>query len=149
MKTKLMLAYVGVWFGIMLLTTSCCRTVHSDPASPTSTRGWQAFSEQGINAVGEFLIKKGQSVENGRLGVELISTIAPRKCSDPGAEQDLFPKAVVRFYAVPSKQTLAEVEIRRSTSTSLHSPVTDYGVNAIFAREINTKDGWVWFELWK
>lgn len=144
-----MLIYAGLCFGVMLLTTSCCRTVHSDPASPTSTRGWKAFSEQGINAVGEFLIKKGQSVENESLGVELISTIAPRKCSDPGAEQDMFPKAVVRFYAVPSKQTLAEVQIRKSTSTSLHLPVTDYGVNAIFAREINTKDGWIWFELWK
>lgn len=149
MKSSITTAYMGFLLGIALLTSGCCKTVESDPVPPSSPKGWHEFDEQGIHAVGEFLLKKGQSAENDKIGVELIKTIAPRKCSDPWAEQDLFPKALVRFYAVPGKQTLVEVEIRKNTSTSLHPPVTEYGVNAIFAHDINTKEEWVWFELWK
>jgi hypothetical protein len=77
------------------------------------------------------MLKKGESIDNGKIGVELLKTIAPAKCYEPFAEQDLFPKAVVRFYALPSKETLLEIEVRRQTSNSLKQPVSDYGINTI------------------
>ena len=134
---------------VLILSNGCCRTLESTPVSPTSVRGWQEFDEQGIHGIGEFVLRKGQSIDNGKIGVELIKTLPPIKCYEPSAEQDLFPKAVVRFYLVPSGDTLLEVEIRKQTSNRLEAPVSDYGINGIFAREINTKDGWVWFELWR
>ncbi|SRR6266446_1579316 len=134
---------------ILILTSGCCRTLESNPTAPTSVRGWQEYDEQGVHAVGEFVLKKGQSIDNGKIGVELLKTIAPVKCYEPFAEQDLFPKAVVRFYALPSKETLLDVEVRKQTSNGLKQPVSDYGINAIYVRDINTKDGWLWFELWR
>jgi len=149
MKSFIKIAQYGLLLLISLLASGCCRTLESDPAPPNSVRGWHEFDAQGIHGVGEFVLKKGQSIENGKIGVELIKTIAPVKCYERFAEQDLFPKAVVRFYAIPGNETLLEVEVRKSTSNSLQPPVADHGINAIFARDINTKDGWLWFELWR
>jgi len=137
----------SLFFLIPLLAGACCQTIQSEPPLPTSVRGWHEFDEQGIHAVGEFVLRKGQSIENDKIGVELIKTIAPVKCNEPFAEQDLVPKALVRFYAIPGKQTLLEVEVRKGTSSRVDSPVE--GINAIFVHDISTKDGWVWLEFLK
>ena len=146
-KFRLSRVCVPLVLGTLLVSSGCCRTLQSDPPQPTSIKGWSEFDRNGIRVIGEFLLRKGQPMENDDLGIELVKTIAFQECSDPGAENDPFPGAFLRFYSVPSKKTLVEVEIRKSTSASIHS-ISKRQVNAIFAREINTKDPWVWIELW-
>src|SRR5216117_3572088 len=92
-------AQYGLLLTVALLAGGCCLAVQSDPAPPNSVRGWHEFDAQGIHGVGEFVLKNGQPIENGDIGIELIKTVAPVKCYEPFAERDLFPKAVVRFYS--------------------------------------------------
>src|SRR5262249_17605345 len=122
------------------------------PDPPTSVRGWREFNEQGIHAIGEFLLRNGESVENGMFGVQLVETITPKRCSDPWAEDDVTPRALIRFYEVPSKHVILETKVRKQANLRLVDfdfPASKYGVGAISVREINTRDKWVWFELWK
>lgn len=137
---------------VTFLMRGCCEAVPSTPNRPASVRGWQKFNnDQGIHAIGEFILKKGESTENGKFGVELIKTIASEKCSGPFAENDITPRAVVRIYEVANKRTLAEIKVRDGTSSRLiniNFPTTEYGVGGIFPYAINTKDEWIWFELW-
>ena len=98
------------------------------------------------------MLKKGEAVENDRFKVELIKTIAPIRCAEPFAENDLIPRAVLRLYKADNKQPILNVEVTKGATSRLinyNFLVNDYGVGTIFVREINTKDEWVWFELWK
>ena len=142
-----------MFLGILLFMSACgCKEVPSTPDPPTSVRGWQEFDEQGIHAIGEFLLRKGESVENDKFGVELVKTIVPKRCSDAWAENDINPRALIRFYEVPGKRVIHEIEVRKGSSLRLPNsdvPITKYGIDTISVREINTRDEWVWFELWK
>jgi len=141
------------FLGILLFMSACgCVEVPSTPDPPTTVRGWQEFDEQGIHAIGEFLLRKHQSIENDKFGVELVETITPKRCSDPWAEDDVTPRVVMRFYEVPGKRVILETKIRKQANLRLIDvdfPSARYGVGAISVRDINTRDEWVWFELWK
>ena len=135
-----------------LLMSGCCKQVHFTPERPSVVRGWQKFDDHGMAVIGEFLLKKGQSVDNGKFGVELVRTIAPQKCYELSAENILIPHAVLRFYELPSKRTLIEIDASRHTNHRLmdfNFPVDKYDVDSVLIDEINTKEEWVWFELLK
>ena len=142
-----------LFLGILLFMIACgCKEVPSTPDPPTTVRGWQKFDEQGIHAIGEFLLRKHQSVENDKFGIELVETITPKRCSDHFGEDDVTPCVVMRFYEVPGKRVILETKIRKQANLRLidvNFPTEIYGVSAISVREINTRDEWAWFELWK
>jgi hypothetical protein len=139
-------------FAGTLFMSGCCEEIPSTPDRPASVHGWQEFrTSQGFPALGEFVLKKGEPVENGRFGLELIKTVSPQKCKGYMAEGVPNPLATIRIYDVKTKRTLVEVEISNHSSRRLISfgfPVSEYGLDTLFAREINTKDEWVWIELW-
>jgi hypothetical protein len=135
----------------LLLMVGCCKDAHFTPERPATVRGWHEFDRHGIHGIGEFLLTKGESVENGSFGVELVKTIVRMKCSDAFAENDIIPRAVLRFYKVPGRQTILELEVISGSTELLANynfPVPEYGVDSVHVREINTKDEWIWFELW-
>lgn len=142
-------------FVLMLLSlkaSGCCGRVDSDPPRPNRVRGWnETRIEYGITSIGEFVLKKGESVDNGRFGIKLVETIPDQKCVIIEGPSHL-PKATVQFYRVSDKQVLLEIDLPKANTSfmSFHpSIVEDYGINTISIREINTKDGWIWFELWR
>ena len=89
--------------------SGCCKQVQFTPQQPNSVRGWQEFDDGVITAMGEFFLRKGEKIDNGHFGVELIKTVAPQKCYEPFAENILIPHAVLRFYEVSTKRTILEM----------------------------------------
>jgi len=141
-------------FLLMLLSTTtsgCCSRVESDPPRPNQVRGWREFEESGIKAIGEFVLKKGETVDNGSFGVKLIDTIPDQNCFITEGPSHL-PKATMQFYRVSDKQVLLEIDLPKANTSFMSfrpSIVEEYSINTISIREINTKEGWIWFELWK
>ena len=136
----------------LVSTGGCCEEVHFTPQRPTSVRGWHEFNEQGAHVIGEFVLNKGEDVDNGRLGVELVKIIPRKRCHDLSAENDTIPRALMKFYRAKDHQPIGEIEVTKGASSRLvnyNIPVDGYGVDAVFVREINTKDEWIWFELLK
>jgi hypothetical protein len=136
----------------LLLTGGCCQEVDFTPERPAKVRGWARYEQNGTLVVGEFLLKEGESVDNGLIGVELTKVRAPQKCNEPFAENLVIPHASLRFFDVKSKQTILETLARQGATERLINsdfPAEKYGVGSVLVREINTREKWVWFELTK
>lgn len=136
----------------LILVQGCCQKYENNPQKPSSLRGWQEYRHNdGIPVMGEFLLKEGESVENGKLGVQLLKIITPTKCSDPFAENDLIPKATLRIFDVQTNQTLLQVTVKNHTSYRLINDGFNskkYKLDGLFPKDINTTEKWIWLELW-
>ena len=134
----------------LLLTSGCCQQLDSDPARPGNVRNWQEFQRaDGIEVVGEFLLQKGEATEDRGLGIQLIETIQGKECR---GTESTGPAAVVRFYRAATKEKILEIELKKAnTNLITFSPalVEAYGISTISITEVNTKERWLWFELWK
>ncbi len=134
---------------LLLITASgCCRRVDTNPSRPNQVRGWQEFQEENIKGVGEFVLNRGDSVNNGRVGVKLINTIQARACR---GTESAGPSATVQFYRVSDKKIIWESDLPKGNTSfiSFNPSLVEYGLGTISIHEINTKEGWIWFELWK
>ncbi|MEO7507241.1 MAG: hypothetical protein ABIZ95_08410 [Pyrinomonadaceae bacterium] len=99
--------------------------------------------------MGEFVLKEGESIDNGKLGVEIIDIVNGRTCR---GTESMGPNVRWRFFRVSDKSTILEIELTGGTgNVSGFEPILwdEFGISMISAQAINTKDGWVWFELRK
>jgi hypothetical protein len=134
----------------LILTSGCCTRLESNPARPSNVRGWQEFQRQdGIKVAGGFLLQKGEATEHGGLGIQLIDTIQGKECR---GTESMGPSAVVRFYRTTTKEKILEIELRKANTQLINfnpALVEEYGISTISITEVNTREGWIWFELWK
>ena len=140
--------------GFLILSISgamgCCQKPQlPEPTPPTAVRGWQDFEESGVHYVGEFILKKGQSTDNGQIGVTLVDVIPAKPCADEG--YFAYPKAVIRFYRVSDQEVLCEATfLSGGGGTLLNSPSycnSTIDLTGLFLISVNTKDGWAYFAL--
>ena len=127
----------------------CCSTVESVPERPSQVRGWNRAQQNGVTSAGEFLLTRTKPVEGEKIGIELKDVKKGNNCA---GTESFGPKAVVRLYRIPDKQTLLELQLTEGNTrlVSLNRAVAeDSGIDAIAVRAINTKDGWVWFEIYE
>jgi hypothetical protein len=106
--------------------------------------GWKEVTAGGgINFIGQFVLKKGESTDNGKIGVKVLDLLSKpcptfTICSEPEA------KAVLRFYR-PSDQTVLCDLILEASDTSFSTSQMCNGelpFTNLEVREINTKEGW-------
>ena len=120
-----------------------------EPVRPDHVNGWRdEYSESGVHYIGEFMLREGESTDNGKFGIKIVS-IPPRK-RQPLFEEPPPPEAVIRFYRVADQQVLCERTImpgngRMDTWCPYLS--SDFGIDVMGVREINTVERWVWFDL--
>lgn len=129
-----------------------CVRIESTPSRPEQIRGWREITkDHGIISAGEFIVDKDHPVEGEKLGIALIKTSPAMRCSNPWTEPPNSPEATVRFYRVADKAVLLELPIYKGNTRLINFafPIEEYGVDTISIHEINTKDEWVWFDLWK
>lgn len=148
---QLMKNHLRVGMPVLLLASfalsGCCSRVESEPKRPAQVRGWHQVQQEGVTSAGEFVLTKNSTIENTRVGIELKEIVAGRSCR---GTESVWPKAVVRFYRVADKHTLVELELTQGNTRLINfnrSLVADYGVDTVSVRAINTKDGWIWFDL--
>lgn len=131
----------------LLLVGACCRPERLQPSLPGEVLGWQeVYPVKGLQVVAILVLKKGESSDNGKIGIQVVDVIAPERCSHAGTYQGE-PKSILRFFDPTSGQTLCEATVLEGGST-LHCD-SRVGLTGIYVNAINTKDNWVWLDLRK
>jgi hypothetical protein len=132
----------------VVLATGCCVPLESDPLPPGQPDGWHEYQgKYGITVLGTFLLRKGEVTEKGDLGIQLVDTVKGRTCR---GTESMGPSAIVRFYSVGTKETVLQIEVRKGNSQLSgfnRTLIEESRIATMSVHEINTKDGWIWFEL--
>lgn len=116
------------------------------PIRPPSVRGWQSVEVGPITVKGEFLLKKGESTHNGRVGLR-VTDIYPAKHHLLDSPE--LPKAKVQFFKVPDHTLICEGVFTRGsnslTTADLCKNKLEWSV--IYIRDVNYDEGWVFLDL--
>jgi len=137
---------------LLMLSGACCSAQEREqPGPPKKVQGWKDSYSGGVHSIGELLLHKGDSSDNGRIGVKVLDIIIPRSGAEGYAGM---PKVVLRFYRPSDKQTLCEATFTEGGTVMGTGPPyphckPEVGLSAISVNAINTKDLWVWFDLRK
>lgn len=109
--------------------------------------GWRVVSHGGVTTAGEFVLKKGESVENDRIGVTLVDVRPGDWLADRGSFYGK-ARAVFRFYTVADKTTVCEVEFARGGHRlDGFRNCNGLGFDVLHVAAINTRDDWALFQL--
>ncbi len=135
------------------LIRGCCSTKAPEPPHPGPVAGWEESREGGVHTVGILVLKKGESSDNGKIGVKVVDIIAADPCAGYGPLQSI-PRVNMQFYQAPQQTLICEELLTAGSGTSLIAgpcgeKIADLGVTAISVNAINATEGWVWFELRK
>ena len=99
-----------IWLLIFFAFTlaGCCSEVILTPAMPEQVRGWKEIKEPDANrvSVGEFLLKKGKTVDNGKFGIQFVDMQRKIECVGPFEGTAPPTGADFRFYRVADGKTL-------------------------------------------
>src|SRR6266478_5483202 len=135
------------------LVRGCCSAKLPEPAHPGPVAGWKETQEGGVHTVGTLVLKRGESSDNGKVGVRVIDIIAADPCAEYGTLQSL-PRVKIQFYQAPQQTVICDELLTAGSRTSLIAgpcgeKIAVLGVTAISVNAINATEGWVWFELRK
>ena len=117
-----------------------------NPTRPPSVHGWQKYETGSITVKGEFVLKKGESTDNGHVGVK-VTDIYPAKHHLLDSPE--LPKAKVQFFRVPDQTVVCEGVFTRG-SNRLDLPdlcKNNLEWNVIYSRDVNYDEGWVFLDL--
>jgi hypothetical protein len=129
--------------------TACCREQVPQPNRPTDVRGWKESRSGAVNYICSLVLHEGESSDNGKIGVNVISIIPPDLC----AERDSFlgtARARLKFFSPSDGQVVCEVTVLDRANADLES--SSYcGPNGmlkvISVSAINTKEKWIALSL--
>src|SRR6185369_8280564 len=122
------------------------------PGRPTVESSWRESQlTVGVTSFGPMVLNKGESTENGWLGVKIIGFI-PRSCPSFLSHSPEQPKAVFQFYRPADHQILCEITLSGPANTSIDRDEMcgeKIGISVVGINGINAKEGWVSFDLRK
>ena len=155
LETKLLMKYL-LFFLLTLIVSplaGCCylRPTEAQETRPTKDSRWKDAHVGAIDIMGFFVMSRGESTDNGNLGVKVVD-ILPAKCRAAFAEFPDDPQVILQFYRPADHQVLCEVTLSGRSNTSIDRPDScgsKTGVSVVGIAAINAKDGWVAFDLRK
>jgi hypothetical protein len=69
--------------------------------------GWNERHEKGVSSLGTFVLKKGQTTDNGKLQVKLVDVIPGDSCAEAGTTISR-ARATLQFVRLPEQKVLCE-----------------------------------------
>jgi hypothetical protein len=122
----------------------------SEPPLPTKVAGWKYHEEFGVGIVGEFVLKKGEETNNGKIKIKLINIIP----GDPDVEPQTYyyqARASLQFSRMSGDELCRDEFLEKSTLT-FHSgkcgeSLDKFWLRGVSVYSINTVDGWVHFGI--
>jgi len=133
----------------LVFASSCCWPDSEQPVRPKNVLGWKESTAGGVRSICILVLNKGESSDNGEIGVKVVDIIP----ADPCAHRGTFHgsrRVVLRFFRPSDQKVLYEDTFTEGSGTldSPHHCGSDVaGVTAIHINAINTAEGWVYFDL--
>ena len=137
---------------LTLLTSGCCpESTRTEPNYPADISGWKKRQERGLTIIGNFALRKNESVDNGDLQIKLLEVKAGDPCVDAGSERHE-PRVTLEFLRLRDgkklcEETFSEKGSRTFSGTKCGSSLSQFEILGIYVIAINVKDEWVFFEL--
>jgi hypothetical protein len=104
----MMRAFLIVMFVVYGLLRGCCsETARVEPPYRTEVSGWNERHEKGVSSLGTFVLKKGQTTDNGKLQVKLVDVIPGDSCAEAGTTISR-ARATLQFVRLPEQKVLCE-----------------------------------------
>lgn len=137
---------------LCFLTSGCCQLFSKadpQPTRPNVTSTWREQTDLfGVRTVGFFVMNKGETTDNGLLGVKVID-ILPKECKCMSCEPT-YPRVKIAFYRPSDNKILCEGEFQGNASLEVMAKCDPgMGISHIAINAINTKEKWVSFDLRK
>jgi hypothetical protein len=107
---------------------------------------WQKYDTGSITVKGEFVVSRGESVDNGRVGIRVVD-VYPAKYHLLDSPE--LPQAKMQFFRVLDQSPICEGIFTRG-GNRLDLPdvcKTDLEWTVIYIRDINYNEHWVFFDL--
>lgn len=139
MRTLLFTLILSLW------QQGCCGAQHTEPAYPKDALGWRDYEEGTTKFRGSFVLKKGESTDNGKIKIKVIDLLAPKCTGDAG---DFSARARVKllFCKQTDEAVLYSDIFPESGGGNVYVP-DEFGIFGVGVRGINLKEGWVFFVL--
>ena len=116
------------------------------PTRPPSVHGWQKYDTGSIRVKGEFVVSRGESVDNGHVGIRVVDVYSAKYHLLDSPE---LPQAKMQFFRVLDQSPICEGIFTRG-GNRLDLPdvcKTDLEWTVIYIRDINYNEHWVFFDL--
>jgi hypothetical protein len=121
-----------------------CPPEKPQPTRPEVVAGRKVRDEDGVRIVGEFVLRVGESTDNGVVGLAVASISPPRPCSHEGWYA--YPNAKITLYR-PADRTVVCENTWIPGSLVLEADCGhDLGFTGL-SIAINSKEGWVHLRL--
>ena len=117
------------------------------PEWPNGTPRWlsnPSIDNSGIRLLGVLVLKKGESTDNGKIGVRVIDIVEGDACAHFAFSKSR--KAVIEFFAPKDNRIICQVTLLEHSTGTLDCP-DELGISAYGVQAINTRDRWVLFDL--
>lgn len=134
----------------LILGCRCDAPPRIEPPLPSSVAGWKDHREFGVHVLGEFVLRKNETTDNGKVQFRLIDVVPGEPCVD-GGPQAHNARVVLQVISPSDGKVLCEDTFLEKGSTTLSAecrshPVV-FGLLSIEVNAINIKDGWVHFKV--
>jgi hypothetical protein len=115
-------------------------------ARPPYVQGWKEVTiENNVRLIGQHVLNKGESTDNGKLGVKLVDISPPVTCQGLYLWKPPARKAKLQFFQPKNNEILCETTVTEGNSVLKCGGRV--GVYMIGVNAINNKEGWIWFDL--
>jgi hypothetical protein len=143
MKAILFVLVFAMWL-------SACCPQRKEPPPPKDAMGWKDFQEGTTKLRGRFLLKKGESTDNGKVEIEVLELIPPDCPSEVGSFERQ-ARVKLQFRGLSNSQNLCSDVFPEHGGAELIGPcdsiADEYDIWGVGVGAINLKEGWVYFEL--
>jgi hypothetical protein len=140
---------------ISLAIGGCClkEGARKEPSYPSVRLGWNEQEVRGFHMLGSFVLKTGESIENGNVQIKVIELTPRDPCVEPTSLIGM-DRVTLRFIRKTDQKVLCEyIFMDRNWISLLGDPCGEVAkesdVAAVYIKAINITDGWVYFELAK
>ncbi len=142
---KLLVIILLLLLGMM---SSCCPPVsYTEPQYPTNVAGWKEPEGKANHYVGEFVLKKGEVIDNGKIQIRALEFLPPERCREAGEFQRL-ARVRLQFTNALTHEVMCEDEFGESSSGFFPERCgKETGLFAFGVRAIHLKDEWIYFYL--
>lgn len=152
--SKLVSAILFRWLALGLvvlplinLQGCCVFKSRTEPSLPDKVVGWKDYKEGGGSFHGNFVLRVGETTDNGKVRIKVLELLPPSNCFDAGYESAQV-RAKLEFSRVADSTVICEGVFAERGAGNLNyrcPGISANGVNGIGVRSINLKDQWVYF----
>ena len=135
----------------------CIKENRVEPSYPSNLSGWEGRKKPDGSVIRDFVLRKGQAIDNGEVQVKVVDIIPGDPCAEGGSFLRV-ARARIQFVRLADLKFLCE-ETFAERSASIFSPdgcgssqsdvsaLKGLGIFNIHVTAINLKEEWVSFGL--